>query len=75
MSFRDEPRGPPCVECFGSGSVSSSDRVGDPNGRDVDCESCEGSGLSCEDCRHAKHGLCGECSMDAVETMYAGSMS
>ncbi len=74
MSFRDEPRGPPCYWCQGSGTVSSSDRIGDPNGRDVDCEDCNGSGLACEACRYSKHGLCQECSVDAVETMYGGEL-
>ncbi len=59
--------GAPCEFCGGSGQV----HVGHPYNRDVDCEDCDGTGLRCKECRDSKHGICGECSMDAVEGMYA----
>jgi hypothetical protein len=72
-TFRDEPRGPDCQTCYGTGTCS--DRNGnDPSARDVECGACDGSGLACEQCRFSKNGICQECSMEAVEFLFEGTL-
>lgn len=72
-SFREEPRGPACDECGGTGQVSDKSCC-DPTGRDFDCEACDGSGLSCRDCRGSKNGICQSCSVEAVEFLFEGTL-
>ncbi len=69
VAFRDEPRGPPCAGCDGTGTCSDG-HMNDPRSREVDCDDCDGSGLACEKCRFSKHGLCGECGLEQVEAFY-----
>jgi hypothetical protein len=67
--FRSEPRGPACEDCGGSGQVSSG-HLNDPRSRDVDCDSCVGSGMACEECRFSKHTICQEHMLEQVEAFY-----
>ncbi len=70
-SFRDHPRGPPCSGCDGSGTCSDRN-MNDPRSREVACTDCDGSGLSCRDCRYSKNGICQSCSVEAVEQLFEG---
>jgi hypothetical protein len=71
MSFRDEPRGPPCSSCDGSGTCSDRN-MNDPRAREISCEDCDGSGLACGACRFSKNGICQECSVAEVELLFEG---